>query len=204
VPTQKFLAAAELWNTTKTRGTLEVTADPAKAKNVSGLTEVDLAKGTRAKQLGEVSLAGKPMVKLETLDQSGVGTGKQYYVYVVDLKDVQNGSATAKIATPKVIINAQPIGLFSNPERTLKVKDLPANSRMVDNGAFPLETSRDHDRIARLAHSFWEQRGGKDGSQDGDWFRAEAVFKSSHGVKLADGPDVDKTGYVNHALTTPE
>jgi hypothetical protein len=30
------------------------------------------------------------------------------------------------------------------------------------------------ERIERLAHSYWEHRGRKDGSADDDWYRAEA------------------------------
>jgi Protein of unknown function (DUF2934) len=31
----------------------------------------------------------------------------------------------------------------------------------------------DHDEIARLAYSYWEARGRRDGSPHEDWFRAE-------------------------------
>jgi hypothetical protein len=40
-----------------------------------------------------------------------------------------------------------------------------------DNPITPLE-------IARLAHSYWEARGGIDGSPEEDWFRAEQELKA--------------------------
>jgi hypothetical protein len=88
VPTQSYLAAVELWNNTKTRGTLEVTADPAKAKKITDLSDVDVAKGTKARQLAEVSLAGKPMVKIETLDEISTTRGR----WVLFIRGPRKGS----------------------------------------------------------------------------------------------------------------
>jgi hypothetical protein len=110
-----------------------VTADSAKAKNVSDLSDVDVAKGTKAKQLGEVVLAGKPAVKIETLDGTGAGTGKQYYVYVVDLKDSQDGGNTVGVSVPTVFVNPTVIPLYKDAQMKEKVKDLPVNTRMENN-----------------------------------------------------------------------
>ena len=130
VLTQNYLAAVELWNTTKTRGTLEVTADPARARKVTDLANVDVAKGTKAKQIAEVAIAGKPMVKVEILDGSGAATGTQYYINVVDLKDTQDGSDTVKAPVPMIFVNPSAIPLYKDAEMKEKVKDLPANTRM--------------------------------------------------------------------------
>lgn len=111
-------------------GTLEVTADPAKAKKITDLSDVEVAKGTKARQLAEVSLAGKPMVKIETLDGTGTSTGNQDYVYVVDLKDAQDGGDTANVAVPMVFVNPTVIPLYKDADMKEKVKDLPVNTRM--------------------------------------------------------------------------
>jgi hypothetical protein len=34
-----------------------------------------------------------------------------------------------------------------------------------------------HEEIARLAYSYWEARGRKEGSPQEDWFRAERVLR---------------------------
>jgi hypothetical protein len=49
----------------------------------------------------------------------------------------------------------------------------PAKSVVTapDNPITPLE-------IARLAHSYWDARGGIDGSPEEDWFRAEQELKA--------------------------
>lgn len=125
VPTQNFLAAAKLWNDNQTRGTLEVTADPAKAKKTTDLSDVDVAKGTKVKQTATVSIGNKSMVKVETLDSS-----TSYYMNVVDLKDTGDGSATAKVPVPEVFVNPATAALYSDAEMKTKVKDLPANTRM--------------------------------------------------------------------------
>jgi hypothetical protein len=124
-PTQSYLAPAALWNSTKTRGTLVVTANPAKARKASDLSEVDVAKDTKLRQLDEVTFQGKPMVKAETLDGS-----KQYYVFVVDLKDEGTGGDTVDVPVPTVYVNAVAAPLFSDSEMKTKVKDLPAKTRM--------------------------------------------------------------------------
>ncbi len=35
-----------------------------------------------------------------------------------------------------------------------------------------------HDEIARLAYSYWENRGRQDGSPEDDWFRAERELRA--------------------------
>jgi hypothetical protein len=165
VPTQNYLAAAEMWNGAKTLGTLEVTADPAKAKKATDLADVDLAKGTKAKQLSTVSVAGKLMVKIETLDAGGTGTGQQFYVNVVDIKDTQDGGDTIDVATPKVFINAAAVPLYQDEAMKTKLKDLPANTRMEST---------------------------------------VCTTQGSYGMKIVDGVDIGKTGYVDPKLIQRE
>jgi hypothetical protein len=35
-----------------------------------------------------------------------------------------------------------------------------------------------HEKIARLAYSYWESRAGQSGSPEEDWFRAESEIKT--------------------------
>jgi len=44
----------------------------------------------------------------------------------------------------------------------------PASKRVIPEIVVPT-----HDQIAELAYSYWEARGGVDGSPWEDWFRAE-------------------------------
>jgi hypothetical protein len=39
------------------------------------------------------------------------------------------------------------------------------------------------EEIARLAHSYWESRGGQGGSPEEDWFRAEQELKARRAAK---------------------
>jgi hypothetical protein len=55
---------------------------------------------------------------------------------------------------------------------TLEADASAAPTGNTHEPADPLLES-DHERIARLAYSYWEARGGLDGSPDEDWFRAE-------------------------------
>lgn len=86
---------------------------------------MDVAKGTKLKQLAELSIGGKPMVKAETLDGSN-----EYYIYVVDLKDDGSGGDTVDVPIPVVFVNAAATPLYSDAEMKTKVKDLPAKTRM--------------------------------------------------------------------------
>lgn len=166
VPSQNYLAAAKLWNNARTRGTLEVRANPAKAKKLD-MTDEDVAKGTKCRQLDRIiAIGGQPAVEVETLDASGTGTGKQYYILTLDMKDVGDGGVTAKLPIPMVFTNPVAAPLFSDPQMKSKVKDLPAGSRMEQQGA-------------RTVHG-------------------------SYGVKLVDGPDTGKTGYVDQTLLRQE
>ena len=166
VPSQNYLAGAKLWNNTKTRGTLEVTANPAKAKKLD-MTSEDVAKGTKCRQLDDtVTIGGKPAVQVETLDASGTGTGKQYYILTLDMKDASDGGETAKLPISMVFTNPAVAPLYSDPQMKTKVKDLPAGSRMEPWGT--------------------------------------CTIYGSYGMKLVDGPDTGKTGYLDQTLLKQE
>ena len=43
-----------------------------------------------------------------------------------------------------------------------------------------------HDEIARLAYSYWEARGGRGGSPEEDWLRAEAELRTRAGSSASE------------------
>ena len=67
--------------------------------------------------------------------------------------------------------------------RKAEVKSLPATSALGD---FMLSEQPDHEAIARLAQSYWEQRNGEGGSPEEDWYRAEAELRRHLLVSSAD------------------
>ncbi|HET9621022.1 MAG TPA: DUF4157 domain-containing protein [Kofleriaceae bacterium] len=166
-PTQNLLAPAKLWNNSKTRGTLEVIANPAKAKKTDGVTDVDVPKGTKCIEGDSIgTIGGKPAPLVETLDNTGAPTGKQFFILTIDMKDTGNGGATSDLPIPTVFTNPTAAALYSDPLMKTKVQDLHANSRMEPWGN-------------RMGHE-------------------------SRGVKLVDGPDTGKTGYVDQKLVKQE
>ena len=101
-PTANFLKSAELWNKTNTRGTIEITADPASVYDSKTFKTVTLPKETRLIQKGEYGIDGINVIKGETLGKDDKGTGKEYYVYVKDLKDTGDGGSYCQYSYPKV------------------------------------------------------------------------------------------------------
>lgn len=63
-------------------------------------------------------------------------------------------------------------------------KPRKAASKANGNGGNPVSQNRakqhelPHDEVARLAHSYWQQRGGQHGHHMEDWFRAEQELKT--------------------------
>jgi len=49
-----------------------------------------------------------------------------------------------------------------------------------DSPAETFDPARHHEEIAQVAYFLWEERGRPDGSQEDDWFRAEAVVRRRH------------------------
>jgi Protein of unknown function (DUF2934) len=48
----------------------------------------------------------------------------------------------------------------------------------INGHAVAQERSATHDEVARLAHTYWQQRGGNHGYHIDDWFRAEQELRS--------------------------
>lgn len=53
----------------------------------------------------------------------------------------------------------------------------PASRPRGAKSGTPSGPPEDHEQIARLAHSYWESRGGEGGSAEDDWHRAETELK---------------------------
>jgi hypothetical protein len=100
-PSPNFLEPAKLWNKAKTRGTLQVTADPEATvlKGDSSGTE-KLAKDTKLKQRSTVMWGADPAVNAEVLKADGTGSGKIVYIKHSDVKDMGDGSETKDLPIP--------------------------------------------------------------------------------------------------------
>lgn len=100
-PSPNFLEAAKLWNKAKTRGTLQVIADP-EATVLKGDTSGNekLAKGTKLKQSDAVMWGTDPAVMAEVLKADGTGSGKIVYIKHSDVKDMGDGSETKDLPIP--------------------------------------------------------------------------------------------------------
>jgi hypothetical protein len=98
-PTSNFIEAAKLWNAAKTRGTLEVVADPATVLKGDASGTETLAKGTRLQQKSTVDWGGSSAVLVEVL-ASGAATGKTVYIKNADVKDTGDGRDTKDLPIP--------------------------------------------------------------------------------------------------------
>lgn len=101
-PSEKFTDAAKLWNDGKARGSYQVKADPARVLSDDAKTQFDLAKGTKISQISAVSWGGTSAIKVEILDDKGVGTGKKCYIKVLDVEDMKDGKDTVNLPIPEV------------------------------------------------------------------------------------------------------
>ena len=103
MPTANFIAPAKLWNVGTTRGTLVVDpSSPHNKKNAyiineSDRTEGRLEKGTKLKQVDVIKGTTEGMIKAEVLNPDGTGTGRNVFIYVVDVKDMGDGTANKKL-----------------------------------------------------------------------------------------------------------
>ena len=72
-------------------------------------------------------------------------------------------TVSAKAPGPEVQIeaNRQPAETLAGTEEALSSEELTS----------------EHERIARQAYSYWQERGFPEGSPEEDWFRAEQVFQ---------------------------
>jgi hypothetical protein len=75
---------------------------------------------------------------------------------------------------------------FSEPLQTSRPE--PASEAVSE----PVPEAISEDEIARLAHSYWEARGGKGGSAEEDWLRAERELKAKRAEERGRGKGVSE------------
>ena|SRR5271166_3770831 len=81
--------------------------------------------------------------------------------------------------TPKLKFESTPL-VDTVSEETIATEEQHRASRQSDEPLFiSEELTAEHQRIARLAYSYWQERGCPDGSSEQDWFRAEQVLQLS-------------------------
>jgi hypothetical protein len=100
-PSANLIEPAKLWNVGKTRGTLQVIADPhATVRKGDASGSETLAKGTKLKQVDTAMWGTEPAIRAEVLKADGTGSGKFIYIKNVDVKDLGDGSANKKLPVP--------------------------------------------------------------------------------------------------------
>ncbi|MCC6368573.1 MAG: DUF2934 domain-containing protein [Bryobacterales bacterium] len=90
--------------------------------------------------------------------------------------------ATIKVPSPEALADraapAKEKKSHSTRTRKMKPAAVAVTPAAANAGTLSKAVAREtcaypHDEIARLAYSFWEQRGGQDGNAVEDWLRAE-------------------------------
>jgi hypothetical protein len=100
-PSANFTEAAKLWNPAKTRGTLEVIADPeATVENVKTGEKIKLKKGTKLVQVAPVLMDDGSNGVETRIFKNGKASPDTYYVSNADLKDSGDGSDTTDLPIP--------------------------------------------------------------------------------------------------------
>jgi len=68
----------------------------------------------------------------------------------------------------------------AKPRKTTSKSGNGASSDpIVQNQHASSQARMPHEEVARLAHSYWQQRGGKHGHHMEDWFRAEKELRGN-------------------------
>lgn len=93
-PTVNFIEAAKLWNSSRARGTLQVTADPATVEKLDG-SSITLPKGTKLEQKG---LLSGQRIKAEVMKD---GTAMTIKIKNTDFKDMGDGVENKQLPIPK-------------------------------------------------------------------------------------------------------
>ena len=100
-PSANFLHAAKLWNDAKTRGTLEVIADPeADVIKNKKAKPLKLSKGTRLKQLKTILWDKEPAIRVRVLNDKGKETSLKVYIKNKDVRDLGDGGETIDLPLP--------------------------------------------------------------------------------------------------------
>lgn len=133
VPSQNFLAAAEMWNTSKTRGTLVAKNAPTQCyKFASGAFTADftIAKGDKVTLNSTVGAGGVEYVSATVVD--GAKAGSTTFIKATDMSD-KGGGATLDLPVLDVhVINATGVKLNQDvPGPWRDTNPLPKGTRVV-------------------------------------------------------------------------
>jgi hypothetical protein len=104
-PTANFIEAASLWNTGKTRGTLEVnppdaTVPDAWVQRVQGTPPARVPRGTKLTMRRAVKGSTEGMIEAMILNADGTDSGNVVNIYVADVKDKGDGAANKPLPIP--------------------------------------------------------------------------------------------------------
>jgi hypothetical protein len=86
-------------------------------------------------------------------------------------KAASAGKATAKVA--KATMAAKPRKIAAKKSAS----GAAADPVTINGHIAAQERSVSHDEVARLAHTYWQQRGHKHGHHEEDWLRAEQALR---------------------------
>ena len=134
VPSQNFLAAAEMWNTSKTRGTLVAKNAPTQCyKFASGAFTADftIAQGDKVTLNSTVGAGGVEYVNVTVVN--GAKAGSTTFIKAPDMSDKGDGKATVDLPVPDVhVIDATAVELNKDvPGMWRHFDSLPKGTRVV-------------------------------------------------------------------------
>lgn len=134
MPSNNFLAAAEKWNSAKSRGTYKAVKDNVVVKKIGNSAEEvgKLAKDDEATQISPVKIGGVSYIKVDIT--TGSLSGKQGYVLPNDLIDKGDGKDTTDLPVGKVLKISSAAGVNLNEGLSLngplRNDLLPQNTRV--------------------------------------------------------------------------
>jgi hypothetical protein len=130
VPSQAFMAAAKLWNTTTARGTLVTAADNTKVYNGSLSEKFKLAKDVTLDQQSK-ALANDIVYLFVQID-AGAAThgGETGYVKMSDVKDKGDGKANVNLPYVAVKLTTAAVKLYKGKDKKDQVVELAKDTRL--------------------------------------------------------------------------
>lgn len=81
-------------------------------------------------------------------------------------------------AVSKTVVAATPVKEAAVPHKKISAVTHKHKKSASEPESKPPAPRPSHDEIARLAYSYWQSRGGKGGSPEEDWLRAEAELRA--------------------------
>jgi hypothetical protein len=130
VPSQNFMAAAKLWNTTAARGTLITAADNTKVYDASMTEKFKLKKDTVLDQQSK-AMANDVVYLFVTVDAAAAEhAGETGYVKMADVKDKGDGKANVKLTYVDVKLTSAATKLYKAKDKKDLVVELARDTRL--------------------------------------------------------------------------